>query len=71
MKKETKCVLRLFVWTNFSPDYSGGLAVAIAKDETEAKKQIEKKRGFAVYDWGTLKIYPLTRRMAESVSGGG
>lgn len=61
--------LRLFVWTGFNPDYTDGLAVAIAKDETDARKLIEK-RGF-VYQWGELKIYPLTRRMAVSVNGGG
>lgn len=63
--------LRLFVWTDFSPDYSSGLAFAIAKDETDARKQIVKQRGYEVYTWGTLKIYPLTKRIARSVSGGG
>jgi len=63
--------LKLFVWTNFSPDYSEGLAFAIAKDETEARIMVEKDRGFGVYTWGSLKIYPTTRRIARSVSGGG
>jgi hypothetical protein len=63
--------LRLFVWTDFCPDYTGGLAFAIAKDETDARKQIEKDRVYSIYEWGTLRIYPLTKRIARSVSGGG
>lgn len=67
MKKK----LKLFVWTGFCPDYTSGLAVAIAKDETEAKKLIEEERGYDVYSWGSLIIYPLSRKMAVSVTGGG
>lgn len=63
--------LRLFVWTDFCPDYTSGLAFAIAKDETDARKMIEKERGYTVYTWGDLTIYPLTKRIARSVSGGG
>lgn len=66
-----KTRLKLFVWTGFSPDYTSGLAFAIAKDETEARKLIEQDRGCGVYTWGELKIYPLTRKIAKSVSGGG
>ena len=62
--------LKLFVWTNFSPDYTAGLAFAIAKDETDARKQIESKRGYEVYSWGDLTIHPLTRKFAASVGGG-
>jgi hypothetical protein len=67
MKKK----LRLFVWRGFCPDYTSGLAVAIAADETEARAMIEKDRGYEVYSWGKLTIYPLTRKMCASVSGGG
>lgn len=63
--------LKLFIWTDFSPDYTGGLAFAIAKDETEAKKLVEKDRGYGVYTWGDLEIKPISRRIARSVSGGG
>ena len=65
-----KSKLRLYVWTDFSPDYSGGLAFAIAKDEPDARKQIVEERGYDVYNWGFLRTYPLTRRLAKSVSGG-
>lgn len=66
-----KSHLRLFVWTDFARDYTGGLAVAIARDEADARKQIVNDMGYEVYDWGELKTYPLTRRMAKGVSGGG
>jgi len=69
--KEMEANLRLFVWTEFCPDYSSGLAFAIAKDETDARKLIERQRGYEVFTWGKLNIYPLTRRIAQSVSGGG
>jgi hypothetical protein len=63
--------LKLFIWTGFSPDYTDGLAFAIAKDEAEAKKLIEKERGFGAQQWGDLEIRPLTRRVARAVSDGG
>jgi len=62
--------LKLFIWTNFSPDYSGGLAFAIAENETAARKAIEKDRGYSVYDWGDLEIRRIDWRVARSVSGG-
>jgi len=63
--------LKLLIWTGFSPDYTSGLAFTIAKDETDARKLIEKHRGFNVWNWGELEIRPLSRRIARSVSGGG
>ena len=63
--------LKLFIWTGFCPDYTSGLAFAIAKDETDARKLIEKERGLDVYDWGDLEVKPLSRRIARSVAGGG
>jgi hypothetical protein len=63
--------LRLFIWTGFCPDYTDGLAFAIAKDETEARKMIVKKRGFDVRDWGELEVRRLDQRIARCVCGGG
>jgi hypothetical protein len=63
--------LRLFIWTGFCPDYTSGLAFAIAKDESEARKLIEKQRGYPVYEWGYLEIKPLSKKVARSVCGGG
>lgn len=63
--------LSLYVWTDFSCDYTSGLAFAIAHDETEARNLIESDRGYSVYDWGKLQVYPLTTPIAKSVCGGG
>jgi len=60
--------LKLFIWTGFNRDWSDGLAFAIAKNETEAKKLIEKHT--RVYDWGDLEIRPLSWRVARCVNGG-
>ena len=62
---------KLFIWTSFCPDYTSGLAFAVAKDETDARRQIEKEFGMEPYDWGELEIKPLSRRVARCVSGGG
>jgi hypothetical protein len=66
-----KSKLKLYVWTGFCPDYTSGLAFAIARDETDARKQIEKARGYEVFQWGDLTVHPLTRRFAQYVNGGG
>ena len=63
--------LRLFVWTHFSPDYTSGLAFAIACDEADARKMIQAEPGYSPSDWGDLTIHPLHQRIARSVSGGG
>lgn len=63
--------MKLFIFTGFSPDYTSGLAFAIAKDEADAKKQIEAERGWEVIEWGTLEVRRLDRRVARCVSGGG
>ena len=63
--------LRLFVWTDFSPDYTSGIAFAIAHDETDAREQIAEYHGYNPSDWGDLEIHPLNTRIARAVSGGG
>ena len=62
--------LKLFVWTNFAPDYTGGLAFAIAENETEARQLVVAERGYSVYYWGDLTIYPISKKIARCVSGG-
>ncbi len=62
--------LRLYVWTGFSPDYTNGLAFAIAKDETQARALVTRAYGGAPYDWGTLRILSL-KPVAYAVAGGG
>jgi hypothetical protein len=63
--------LKLFVWEGFSPDYTDGLAFAIAGNEQEARELIIKDKGFEPYTWGTLKVHPLNKPVAYNVSGGG
>jgi hypothetical protein len=67
-KKKLK--LQLYVWTGFCPDYSSGLAFAIAEDVTQAAQLIIEARGFAPHDWGTLTVRPLDQPYAQCVSGG-
>ena len=62
--------LKLFVWTDFCPDYTSGLAVAIAYTEEEARVLVEKEYGIHPSDWGTLTIHPLNKTFAACVSGG-
>ena len=61
--------LKLFVWTGFCPDWSGGLAFAIAETETEAQEMVVKEYGLGVYEWGELEITPIAK-YARCVSGG-
>lgn len=63
--------LKLFVWTGFSPDWTDGLAFAIAHDEAEARKMIIKAKGWTPSGWGELHIHRLDQRCTYNVSGGG
>lgn len=63
--------MRLYVWTGFSPDYTGGLAVAIATSEKAARRAVIKHRGFSPSEWGTLSVHPVNKPFVETVSGGG
>ena len=62
--------LSLFVWTEFCPDYSNGLAFAIAETVEQAQKLIEHKRGYRPSDWGPVQVFPATGPIAFCVSGG-
>ena len=70
MKKSNTKVRKLYVWTGYSPDYTSGLAFAIAVDETSARRQVAKAYGEEPYEWGTLSIHPLNKPIAFAVSGG-
>ncbi len=69
-------MLKLFVWTDFDPDYTGGLAVAIAETEEQARAMVSAEHTveltgrLAITDWGDLAIYPLDKPCTFSVSGG-
>ena len=62
--------LKLFIWTEFEPDYAGGLAFALAPDEIIAKKMIQRQRGYPVCEWGNLEIRRTDVKVARSVDGG-
>jgi len=62
---------KLFIWTGFCPDYTSGMAFAIAKDESQARALVEKQRGYEVYQWGELEVKSATVAIARSVNGGG
>ena len=63
--------LKLFVWEGFSPDWTDGLAFAIAHDESEARMLVEGAYGFEVRIWGKLSVLPMSNPVAFCVSGGG
>lgn len=63
--------MKLFVWTGFSPDYTNGLAFAVAPDLETAMDMVIKERGFNVSEWGALEIHNCTDQIAFCVSGGG
>ena len=62
--------LKLFVWTGFSPDYTDGLAFAIAKTEKQAREAIIEKCGWDPSNWGVLEIRKLEDPCAYFVYGG-
>jgi len=62
---------KLFIWTGFEPDYYSGLAFAIAKDETQARKLIIKENGREPYEWGKLEVRDINIAVARCVYGGG
>ncbi len=67
-----KMVKKLYVWTDFNPDWTSGLAFAIADSEEQAREIILKKRsGREPYDWGDLQIHSLKSNIGFCVSGGG
>ena len=62
--------MKLFVWTGFQPDYSDGLAFAIAETEAQARELVSANEGGEPYEWGTLQILPLNTPIAFQVSCG-
>ena len=70
MKKSN---LKLFIWTGYDPDYYGGLAFAIAKDEISARELVEKERNlpFPVREWGILEVKSVDEPIARELGGSG
>lgn len=61
--------LKLFVWDEFCPDYSDGLAFAIAETVQEAQELVINSMGYSTSSWGPVREYPIAK-IARSVSGG-
>lgn len=64
--------MKIFVWQGFCPDYTDGLAFAVAETVEQARELVIAERGgYGPYEWGALSIYEITEPIAFSVSGGG
>lgn len=62
--------LRLFVWDEYAPDYTSGLAFAIAPNIQEAIKMVIEATGYEVSDWGQCSEYPINQPIAFAKMGG-
>lgn len=62
--------LKLFVWTGFCPDWTDGLAFAIAKTEKKARAMIIADMKYDPYNWGNLEVTDIVE-CAHCVPGGG
>ena len=66
--------LKLYVWEEFSCDWTCGIAFAIAESKEEAKTLCTKAYGMFFTPWfddSKLTIHELTEKTAYAVSGGG
>ncbi len=68
-KKHNK--MKLYVWTGFSPDWTGGIAFALATSEARARGQIIEGFGYNPSEWGTLNVYSASKPFAAAIAGGG
>jgi len=60
----------LFIWTEFCPDYFGGLAFAVAENENQARELIIKEYGYSPSNWGKLEKWTLGYPVAKAIGGG-
>ena len=63
--------MRLFVWTEFCPDYTDGLAFAIAENVEQAHRLVIESKGYEPFDWGPVQEFPVTEPRSFCVAGGG
>jgi adenosine/AMP kinase len=63
--------MNLYVWADFEPDYTPGLAFALAETEAEARRLVQAKcdEGL-VRNWGEVQVHPVAK-IAFVVYGGG
>lgn len=62
--------LKLYVWEKFSPDYSDGLAFAIAENLEEAQEMIMSQMKFRIVDFGPVNSYPIDEKICKYCLGG-
>ena len=60
-------VLKLFVWTEFCPGETEGLAFAVAESEEEAMELVRKAHGDEPYSWGVLEVHSLDHKLVRFV----
>jgi hypothetical protein len=63
--------MKLYVWTEFAPDYKDGLAFAIAETMVQARGMVINVKGYGPEDWGPVQVFDLDEPIAFAVSGGG
>lgn len=71
LRNAQKPGLKLFIWYDFAPDYTSGLAFAIAHSEEAARRMVIKAYGPNPSNWGELIVYSLKKPVAACVGGGG
>ncbi len=62
--------VQLYVWTDFCPDYTSGIAFALAHDEEEARTLIRCAHGDEPGEWGSLTVHDANKIVGYCVSGG-
>jgi hypothetical protein len=68
--------LKVYVWDKFAPDYTNGLAFAVAFDMPEAMEAVRREliaSGLHSYEpqWGPVSVYDVTELPAAACTGGG
>ena len=63
--------LKLYIWDDFYPYDTSGMAVAIASSLEEAKALVEENHGwpYKLKNWGDYYTVPLTEPFAVSFMG--
>ena len=62
--------MKLYVWIEFAPDYSYGLAFAIANTIQQAQQLVIEQVGYCPPDWGLCQEFELDDARAFACTGG-
>lgn len=66
--------MKLYVWTEFEPEYTPGLAFAIADNVDEARELVKRKFReqfkFDANNFGSVEEFELTEKIAFARCGG-